>query len=386
MKAPIHWQLRAHVGPVGLLALEADWRRLALSCNAGPHQAFEAHSAYFAQLSRAEGRYTCLALSDGACVRAICPLEEQTFVLLGRRFAAIGLPWQMLDLGHDLLCGDDEARAVLLPMLLRWLRAQPSLPRWLVLDRLAADAHALRALAALPRWRFIIENREPSAVFDCRSGVPLSEQRFSSKFRWNLRNGARRLQALGEPRYARHVDPAALQPAFEAFMAVEASGWKSQADSGGAVRDRSEQRAFYQALVGSAAAGSGLEIHTLHLGAVCVAAAMCLRSGRELAMPKIGCDECYAACSPGHLLLQWTLAQCRADPAIDCLNMVSNAAWLRSWRPDERPNYRVLIGLRQLSGPLWTVGLRCLLAAWPLVKRGLHRVRHSRPGQSEVAP
>jgi hypothetical protein len=117
-------------------------------------------------------------------VRAICPLEEQTFVLLGRRFAAVGLPWQMLDLGHDLLCADDEARAVLMPLLLRWLQAQAGLPRWLVLDRLAADSHALRALAALPGWRTCVEDRETSAIFDCRGHAAPWEQGLSSKFRW----------------------------------------------------------------------------------------------------------------------------------------------------------------------------------------------------------
>jgi hypothetical protein len=175
----------------------------------------------------------------------------------------------------------------------------------------------------------------------------------------------------------RHADPATLQPAFEAFMAVEASGWKSQATSGGALRDRPEQRAFYQALVDRSAAGSGLEIHTLHAGDVCVAAALCLRSGRELAIPKLGYDERYAACSPGHLLLQWTLQLCRADAAIDRVNMVSHASWMRSWRPDALRNHRVLIGLRPLSGPLWTVGLRGLLAVWPHLKRVLRRAgRH----------
>jgi CelD/BcsL family acetyltransferase involved in cellulose biosynthesis len=259
------------------------------------------------------------------------------------------------------------------------------LPRWLVLDRLAADSHALRALAALPGWRTSIEDRETSAVFDCCSQAAPWEQGLSSKFRWNLRTGARRLQALGELRYGRHADPATLQTAFEDFMAVEASGWKSHADSGGALRDRPEQRAFYQALVNRSAAGSGLEIHTLHAADVCVAGALCLRAGRELAIPKLGYDERYAACSPGHLLMQWTLQQCRADAAIDRINMVSHAPWMHAWRPDVLRNHRVLIGLRPLSGPLWTLGLRGLLAAWPHVKRGLHRTRHRQPGQPEVA-
>jgi CelD/BcsL family acetyltransferase involved in cellulose biosynthesis len=371
MSKPVKWQVQAHIGPVGMRVLEADWRRLALASNAGPHLNYETHLAYFACHSLAEGRYTCLALSDGQRVRAICPLEHQTFPMLGRHIAAIGLPWFMMDLQRDLLCEDDEARAALMSPLLRWLQSQPGMPRWLVMDWVPADSQALRAVRALPAWRAAHSAREPTAVFDCRSEAPAWEQRLSQKFRWSLRHGARRLQAQGEPRYTRHVHPDALQPAFDTFLALEASGWKSRADKGLTVRDRPAHKAFYQALVSSAPSGSGLEIHLLHLGEVCIAGVICLRSGREVAIPKISYDERYAACSPGQLMLQWTLALCRADTAIDRVNMVSNAAWLRSWRPDILPNHRVLIGLRPLSGPLWTIGLRLLLAAWPKLKRWL---------------
>ena len=366
------WHIVEFQGREGLLRLEADWKRLlAAMPDRGAHHTYESHVAYFDHLSDAAGRYTCLALSDGDRIRAICPLEIRTAKILGRRTRVWDLPWDLENLLRDVICPPGDARAELLPRVLQFLRRAPERPALLLLGRVLQTSAAWECLRSLDARAYCADSVEGSAQFDCSGPFEELALKLSRKFRSNLRNAHRKLAAMREVRFVTAGDPSTLVSEFERFLDLEAAGWKGQSGSRTAIRMRPEVEGFFRALTAMTGADSRCEINALYAEGECIASLFCIRAGAECAAFKIAYDERLAAVAPGHLLLEWTVQQCCRSPEIKRLNMVSNAEWLGVWRPDVVPVHCVYIGLGRWAGPLQVKLLRMRFRHGPRIKRWL---------------
>ena len=371
------WTVAAFEGLQGLERLEQDWRRLVTEMpEHGPQHHYENAKAYFSCLSKQHGLVTLLALSDGAQIRAIVPMERGDLVAFKQTFSAWGLSWQMFDFNRDLICPPGEAQQALLPAVLRWLRAESAdQPPWLVFDWVLDGSAASRCVDNLPAGLAFIDQFEPSAMFLCETTYSEFESRLSRKFRANLRSAHRRLACMEGVRFVSVSDPAGLARAFREFLVVESSGWKGTTGTRSAICLKPEQQAYYHALVDSAPTGSGCEFNAIYMGEECIASALCFRGGTDYAIPKIGYDQRHAQASPGHLLLEWILKRCMDDPQIRRVNMVSNAAWLEPWQPERVRNLRVVIGFGAWSGP-WRTWLFRMGTLWvPRIKHLVSRLR-----------
>ena len=212
-------------------------------------------------------------------------------------------------------------------------------------------------------------------MFHCDTSYAEFESRLSRKFRANLRSAHRRLAAMDDIRFIHVSDPHRVQSEFEAFLRVEASGWKGSEGTQSAICFRSEQLAYYQCLVDSTSTGSGCEFNAIYRGQECIASALCFRGGTDYSIPKIGYDQRHSLASPGQLLLEWILKRCMDDPQILRVNMVSNAAWLEPWKPARVRNLRIVIGVDHWTGPvlaaLFRIGTKCV----PRIKSIVARLR-----------
>jgi hypothetical protein len=382
------WRIVEYRGHGGLRQLEADWKRLLDAMpDRAPQHAWETNVAYFNHLSRAEGRFACFALTDGERVRAICPLEPAALTIFGRPAHACGLACDLFDLNRDVVCPPDEARRELLPCLVRFLRDAPDAPAWLVFDRVVEGSVLWDCLRSLHVREYCTDVVDASDSIDCQR--PFEELRtgLSKNFRRNLRKAHNKLAALPDVRFVHASDPLELEREFATFLEVEASGWKGEAGTRGAVRAKPIQMAFYRNLVATLIDGGQCEINALYAEGRCIASQLCVRSGTEYAIPKIGYDERYARVAPGQLLLEWTLKRCCRDPQIARLNLVSGAAWHRDWRTNSVPVHCAYLALGQWSGPPLLGLLRLRLRYGPRVKAWLLRsrvgsriVRRLRPG------
>jgi CelD/BcsL family acetyltransferase involved in cellulose biosynthesis len=377
MDAAVHgrWTVDESDGRDALPALEKDWRRLYRSTEQrSAFQTFEAFAAYLDHLAEAPDQIRLLALRDRGEVRGICLLESRTDSALGVPIRVWGTPFGPHWPISDVICPEDDARRAMLPAVVRHIRARPEgrqllvvgpLPRRSVLwEGLTEVGGAVGHIAATP------------FVFDCERPFPDLMDRLSRHFRKQLRNYGNRLAKLSDVRFESTTVETPSAPAFDAFLEVEASGWKGEAGTGSAVRLDPERLAFYRSLATRFEDGEGCEINTLSAEGRCIAAEFCMRTGRQYACLKIGYDEDFARVSPGHLLHVRTLERCCGDSGISRYDQLSDAAWLASWRPDAVPLGQAFVPLRAWSRPALTWLLRLRFGCGRRVAR---RLRASLP-------
>jgi CelD/BcsL family acetyltransferase involved in cellulose biosynthesis len=118
-----------------------------------------------------------------------------------------------------------------------------------------------------------------------------------------LKRQLRRLGELGEVHFERHREPCAVRAALETFLAVEASGWKS--NRGTALVQDTGAATFVRTMVRELARDGRCRIDLLKVGATAIAAGIVIESGDRAYFWKVAYDEAYARYSPG---VQLTLA------------------------------------------------------------------------------
>jgi CelD/BcsL family acetyltransferase involved in cellulose biosynthesis len=169
--------------------------------------------------------------------------------------------------------------------------------------------------------------------------VPLgggAEAATSTKFQANLRRRARRLTETGAVAVRRVDGGEDLDAALDAFLALEAAGWKWA--RGTAIARDARLVTFYRAAARDAARRGTLALRALELDGRPVAFHFGLIHGGAYLLPKTAYDEALGAVSPGQLLQREVLAECEARglEAFDFLG--PDMDWKRDWAPRHRPH------------------------------------------------
>lgn len=155
---------------------------------------------------------------------------------------------------------------------------------------------ALRLKAAVPQQTVVFARAaRASHGADAKGKAQLAEAD-SGKRRKEMRRLMRRLGDHGKARFASLTGQAALQ-GFEAFLHLEAAGWKGR--SGTALLSLPETAAFARLAVDSLAAADKVRIDQLWAGDTLVAALVLFRDGGRVFSWKIAFDEDFARYSPG---------------------------------------------------------------------------------------
>jgi len=190
-----------------------------------------------------------------------------------------------------------------------------------------ADAHAGRALFLhlpdLPltgplheaMLAVIAEQRRPAALVRREERAMLAsrlspedylDQALSGKKRKELRRQHARLSEQGEVRFERQLDTAGIHEWIEAFLWLEAQGWKGKA--GSALAMEAETTHLFAAALTAAAAKGRLERLTLSLDGAPVAMLANFITPPGAYSFKTAFDERFARFSPGVLLQRENLA------------------------------------------------------------------------------
>ncbi|GAB4511057.1 MAG: GNAT family N-acetyltransferase [Roseibium sp.] len=154
----------------------------------------------------------------------------------------------------------------------------------------------------------------------------------SGKRRKEMRRLLRRLGDQGKVLLSSHEGEAAVQ-AFEAFLHLEAAGWKGR--SGTALLSLPETAGFARAAVANRARTGGLRIDELWAGDTLVAALVLFCEGGSIFSWKIAFDEDYARFSPGAQLALQALRANLASPGFkgaDSLAIPGHAMIEPLWR------------------------------------------------------
>ncbi|WP_235302896.1 GNAT family N-acetyltransferase [Sphingopyxis sp. MWB1] len=195
-------------------------------------------------------------------------------------------------------------------ILLAWCDAAAWAQTMLLVRRLTENGPLHRAFVDVARMRgdrLEIVHREERALLES-DFTPQAywEASVRSKKRKELRRQANRLAEQGtvEFRHWRAGEP--VEPWAEAFLALEAAGWKGRA--GSALASQNDTAAWFRAIIVAAAEAGRLDMRALDLGGRPLAILINFLTPPGAFSFKTAFDEDFARYSPGVLLQQENLA------------------------------------------------------------------------------
>jgi CelD/BcsL family acetyltransferase involved in cellulose biosynthesis len=205
------------------------------------------------------------------------------------------------------------------------IAAEPGLPKLMELDAVddagPVAAALRRVLAARRSAAASVDARERAQLVSGRDGQSYLERALSTSRRSKLRYYRNRLRKLGSLSHVHHETAEEVERALEAFLALEASGWKGRRGSA-LLSDERSARFTREAVIGLA--GEGLaSISALYLDERPVSMGIVLRSGRTAYTWKIAYDESMGQFSPGYLLFETDTAKFLDDPGLDGVDSTS---------------------------------------------------------------
>lgn len=328
--------IRHERGLDGLRRLERDWRAVTDRMD-GPrfHHRFEWHLSCAEAAPDASGLHVIVTY-DGGTPLAILPLWRGRDWSRGVPVRTLGQP--DYDLPQDAVAAADPRAIAALERGLAALRAGDGPAHDVVhLEHVRSDGPIAAIAGHLPHRLAVTQLTGAAADLDCTAPYDELLARTSWKHRRRLRAGHRRLAERGDVRLTTATTPADLGPAYDRFLAVEASGWKAADPNGAAVALDPEVRALYGAAVRHFGAVGSCAIHLLWVGDRCAAALYVLRSGGTWATLKIGYNEAFARGAPGHILLASVIEQACGAADTERVDFVGSPEWTAPWRPARTP-------------------------------------------------
>jgi CelD/BcsL family acetyltransferase involved in cellulose biosynthesis len=245
--------------------------------------------------------------------------DESTSRLIGaaalelpRAFPAFGVArvWRSEQAGLAALALDREAAGAALEAIIDWLAQKRPPIAGLLLPAVPAAGATASALAELSLRRDLRcrrFGRRDRAILAGAADSPLGFEAGLPKKR--LKEWSRQMRRLKE-RGAAVFRVASDEAAVEAFLALEAKGWKGAQRTALGLDPR--LAAFTRSMLAGMAREGGLAIHLLELDGAPLAAGVVLRSGERAYYWKTAYDESYAEYSPGvQLTLEISCAQQR---------------------------------------------------------------------------
>ncbi|MGY4372110.1 CelD/BcsL family acetyltransferase involved in cellulose biosynthesis [Bradyrhizobium sp. LB1.3] len=206
-------------------------------------------------------------------------------------------------------------------------RAREARAHALVLNDVALDGAAMTALNQVlnrdglqPK---ILSSYIRASLDATQDGETLLQEALGAKKLKELRRQRHRLEEHGAVAFDVARRPDQIGPALEAFLQLEASGWKGK--RGTALIQHAGDATFIRRAVAALAETAQCEIVTLRAGTIPVAAGIVLRHQDRAFFFKLGIDERFAKYSPGvQLTLELTRHLC-ADPAIASADSTASA-------------------------------------------------------------
>ncbi|WP_299818492.1 GNAT family N-acetyltransferase [uncultured Roseibium sp.] len=229
-------------------------------------------------------------------------------------------------------------------------------------------------LSASGAVRITVTAREKRSAHDAGpKGEEQLQAAFSGKRRKEMRRLLRRLGDEHETSFE-SVTGAGVPAAFDAFLRLEASGWKGR--SGTALSSRSQTEAFAKSAIANLAGGNCVRIDQLKVGEALVAALVLIQNRGHVFSWKIAFDESRARFSPGAQIALHALRENLAMPGFkgaDSLAVPGHSMIEPLWRG--RVETATLLGSQGFGGRLMTFLGEADLTAKRGLRRGLRAVK-----------
>ncbi len=281
-------------------------------------------------------------------IAAILPFEARGQTIAGLPLRTLALPRHDHMPHCDILVAPGYEHRFDLAVAVDRVRKLSGLPCDVgVFRRVLADGCLARVLPTRTSTRMVAHKAPLSDALPVMVHAEFLAQ-LSKNFRGALRKARNKLAKLDGVEFHSIRKPADLDAAFARFVEVEASGWKGA--DGTAIGLDPSLRNFYRQLMSALGARGQMEINLLIRGDHTLAAQFAITSGNRLYVLKIGYDEAYKAQAPGNMLLERVLQAHHERAHVGYIDLVSDAAWHRSWKPLQRHAHTYYLFRRTPAG------------------------------------
>jgi len=254
------------------------------------------------------------------------------------------------------------------------IEREPSLPKVIRLRYLDGSAETypaiMSALAARAAQALKLAERERPYV---TKGFGLKK---SGSTRKKLRQDWNRLGALGAVDIANDRTPAAVQDAFETYLAMEAASWKGS--RGTALLCAEKDASFSRRLISDLAAGENASVALLRVDGRPIAAQVLLYCGTTAYTWKTAFDVEFGKFSPGALLVDKMTEQLFAEAGIEAIESCSPEGGFMNQIWDGR---RTSVDMLADVGARKSLGFRAMVAS----ERGYAQLRGLRNRLRDVS-
>jgi len=320
---------------------------------------WEWYYSYLKCLAPDPGDLRFFLFKKGEAPVAIFPLQFAKISIGGLRLKALTFPPHDHLLLCDLICHRDALHLPLFQLLADHLRDQNQSWDLIQLPHLLEDACAIQVVHNHPPAKSLIKHEGRCDFLDATGNHESFLSGLSRNFRRNLKRAKQYLDEWPGYRFAFTQNGPELDERFEAFLDVEASGWKGALGSGTAIKLHPNLTCFYRMLGHKLSAAGKISINTLTADGKCIAAQYCILLDDTVYILKIGYDESYKRCAPGNLLVDLFLKRSMESGTVNNINLVTDAPWHEDWRPKSYAKSNLHIFNATPAGILGYVILRC---------------------------
>lgn len=270
----------------------------------------------------------------GDIPEAIFPLKWSSQRILGLRLRILQLPSHPHMCLNDFIVARPERLKTYIPLVLMHLQEIEGVSwDYIYLPRVLEESSSALALA---EQAGVLTVQRACGRCDYLALRPYDVMfhGFTTTFRNNLRRAKKRADHLGNITYTSAFKRPELDRAYEVFLDIEASGWKGRGGMGTAIKLDRRLESFYRLLMERYSEFGGCEIHIMWQNEKPIAVEFSLITDGTLYTLKIGYDERYSPCSPGHLLREYLMKYCETRADIRFNNLITDASWHSQWKPN----------------------------------------------------
>ena len=335
-------------GLKGLQDIKPDWDRIHSTLeNPTYHQDWRWMAALQERLI--EQPLYFVVLKRGGTAVAILPLQLRQTTKAGITIDHLSFPHHSHVVLSDGLVDLKQVGEKDFERILDFLEQQREF-RWDEIQLAGIDSRAL-----IREWLvgcgIELEEISVSAYFDWPDGS--FDANLSKKFIKNIRRLANKAQEEHGPLCTRWVnDQRSLPAAFEAFLELEASGWKGEQGTSTAIKHGSDLVRFYRQLLDSFGEDGTFQINLLEVGGVPAAGQMCVRSKHSCSILKVAYSDDLRKYGPGNILMLNFLEKLSRVSTFREVNLVTAPVWANRWHLNKRSVFSMQHFNRNVTGRL----------------------------------
>lgn len=244
--------------------------------------------------------------------------------------------------------------------------ARQSMP--LQLERIPADSPTIPALRRAYRGRGLIFTRPAMPTPVINLALKDFETTLTRRRRSDLRRAERQAQEFGDVRYELHTprSPEELNTLMAEALSVEARSWKVAART--ALTTDAMQGNFFTHFTQAAMNEGHLRIAFMRIDGQAVAMQIACEWNQRFWLFKISHDQAFSACSPGQLLIQYTLRHSMERGLLSYEFMGILDRWTEHWTKNQR-RYVHLYAIPFNPGTVTMLAKRLARSAYGRVRR-----------------